>query len=171
MVGPQQISFGEVALLFICQERSSFHSYQKPIVLLFPLLLLVFVFSLICIQIFLYLFIKVYFCLWTMLVFLKRVGLKKFEWCWKREKKSFMQKSGTRRSLCRLRFRFFHVMLDIFLIVWLVVFAIAWLISNNWDCLMSLWKKSCVVLNYLEALFWFSPWCSIWVDLAHAHTC
>jgi hypothetical protein len=35
MVGPQQNSFGEVALLFICQERSSFHSYQKPSVLLF----------------------------------------------------------------------------------------------------------------------------------------
>jgi hypothetical protein len=86
MVGPQQISFGEVALLFICQERSSFHSYQKLSVLLFLLLLLVFVFALICVQIFLYLFIKVYFCLWTMLVFLKRVGLKKFEWCWKREK-------------------------------------------------------------------------------------
>jgi hypothetical protein len=26
------------------------------------------------------------FFLWTMLVFLKRVGLKRFEWCWKREK-------------------------------------------------------------------------------------
>jgi hypothetical protein len=25
MVGPQQISFGEVALLFICQEHSVFH--------------------------------------------------------------------------------------------------------------------------------------------------
>jgi hypothetical protein len=25
MVGPQQISFGEVALLFICQEHSIFH--------------------------------------------------------------------------------------------------------------------------------------------------
>jgi hypothetical protein len=86
MVGPQQISFGEVALLFICQEHSSFHSYQKPSILLFLLLLLVFVFTLICVQIFLYLFIKVYFCLWTMMVFLKRVGLKKFEWCWKREK-------------------------------------------------------------------------------------
>jgi hypothetical protein len=35
MIGPQQISFGEVALLFICQERSSFHSYQKPSILLF----------------------------------------------------------------------------------------------------------------------------------------
>jgi hypothetical protein len=63
MVGPQQISFGEVALLFICQERSSFRSYQKPSVLLFLLLLLVFVFALICVQILSYLFIKVYFCL------------------------------------------------------------------------------------------------------------
>jgi hypothetical protein len=28
MVGPQQISFGEVALFFICQEHSVFHSYR-----------------------------------------------------------------------------------------------------------------------------------------------
>jgi hypothetical protein len=28
MVGPQQISFGEVSLLFICQEHSVFHSYR-----------------------------------------------------------------------------------------------------------------------------------------------
>jgi hypothetical protein len=86
MVGPQQISFGEVALLFICQEYSSFHSYQKASVLLFLLLRLVFVFALIFVHIFLYLFIKVYFCIWSILVFIKRVGLKKFKWCWKREK-------------------------------------------------------------------------------------
>jgi hypothetical protein len=30
MVGPQQISFGEVALFFICQEHSVFHSYSFP---------------------------------------------------------------------------------------------------------------------------------------------
>jgi hypothetical protein len=28
MVGPQQIPFREVALLFICQEHSVFHSYR-----------------------------------------------------------------------------------------------------------------------------------------------
>jgi hypothetical protein len=28
MVGPQQISFEEVALLFLCQEHSVFHSYR-----------------------------------------------------------------------------------------------------------------------------------------------
>jgi hypothetical protein len=35
MVGPQQISFGEVALLFICQEHSVFHSYRSTSVLFF----------------------------------------------------------------------------------------------------------------------------------------
>jgi hypothetical protein len=47
--------------------------------------------------------------------------------------------------LFRLRLRLLHAMLDIILIVCLVVFSVAWLVSNDWDCLMSLWKKSCVV--------------------------
>jgi hypothetical protein len=38
------------------------------------------------------------------------------------KRKKFMQKSGTKRSLFRLRLRFFHVVLDIVLIVCLVVF-------------------------------------------------
>jgi hypothetical protein len=38
------------------------------------------------------------------------------------KRKNFMQKSGTKRSLCRLRLRLLHVMLDIVLIVCLVVF-------------------------------------------------
>jgi hypothetical protein len=37
------------------------------------------------------------------------------------KEKSFMQKSGTRRSLCRLRPRILHVVLDVFLIACLVV--------------------------------------------------
>jgi hypothetical protein len=37
------------------------------------------------------------------------------------KRKSFMQKSGTRRSLCRLRPRLWHIVLDIFLIACLVV--------------------------------------------------
>jgi hypothetical protein len=37
------------------------------------------------------------------------------------KKKKFMQKSGTKRSLFRLRLRLFHDVLDIFLIVCLVV--------------------------------------------------
>jgi hypothetical protein len=59
-----------------------------------------------------------------MLVFIKRVVSKRFEWCWKREK-SFMQKSGTKRSLFRLRLRLLHAMLDVVLIVCLVIFAVA----------------------------------------------
>jgi hypothetical protein len=46
MVGPQQISFGEVALLFICQEHSVFHSYRFNECSLFLLLRLVFDFCL-----------------------------------------------------------------------------------------------------------------------------
>jgi hypothetical protein len=34
----------------------------------------------------LYLYIKVCFDLWSMLVFIKIVASKKFKWCWKREK-------------------------------------------------------------------------------------
>jgi hypothetical protein len=37
------------------------------------------------------------------------------------KEKSFMQKSGTKRSLCRLRLRLLHVVLDVVLIVCLVV--------------------------------------------------
>jgi hypothetical protein len=37
------------------------------------------------------------------------------------KRKSFMQKSGTKRSLCRLRPRLLHVVLDVFLIACLVV--------------------------------------------------
>jgi hypothetical protein len=35
-----------------------------------------------------------------------------------------------------------HAMLDVVLIVCLVIFAVACLVSNDWDCLMSLWKKN-----------------------------
>jgi hypothetical protein len=65
------------------------------------------------------------------------------------KRKSVMQKkSGTKRSLFRLRLRLFHAMLDVVLIVCLVVFAVAWLISNDWDCLMSLWKNHALFLFY-----------------------
>jgi hypothetical protein len=58
------------------------------------------------------------------------------------KRKSFMQKSGTKRSLFRMRLRLLHAMLDVILIICLVVFAVAWLVSNDWDCLMSLWNKN-----------------------------
>jgi hypothetical protein len=42
-------------------------------------------------------------------------------WMVLEKRKSFMQKSGTKRSLCRLRLRLLHVVLDVILIVCLVV--------------------------------------------------
>jgi hypothetical protein len=42
-------------------------------------------------------------------------------WMVLEKRKSFMQKSGTRRSLCRLWLRLLHIVLDVFLIVCLVV--------------------------------------------------
>jgi hypothetical protein len=41
------------------------------------------------------------------------------------KRKSFMQKSGTKRGLFRLRLRLFHAMLDVVLIVCLVIFSVA----------------------------------------------
>jgi hypothetical protein len=76
--------------------------------------------------------------------FHQKCCLKKI-WMVLEKRKSFKQKSGTKRGLFRLRLRIFHAMFDVILIVCLVIFAVAWLVSNDWDCLMSLWKKSCVV--------------------------
>jgi hypothetical protein len=48
-------------------------------------------------------------------------------------------------------------MLDVILIICLVVFAIAWLVSIDWDCLMCLWKNHALFLLYGSILLWFSP--------------
>jgi hypothetical protein len=47
------------------------------------------------------------------------------------KRKSFMQKSGTKRSLFILRLRLLHAMLHVVLIVCLVVFAVALIVSND----------------------------------------
>jgi hypothetical protein len=39
-------------------------------------------------------------------------------------------------------------MLDIVLIVCLVIFSVAWLVSNDWDCLMILWKNHALFLLF-----------------------
>jgi hypothetical protein len=36
-------------------------------------------------------------------------------------------------------------------------FAVAWLVSNDWDCLMCLWKNHALFLLYGSILLWFSP--------------
>jgi hypothetical protein len=58
------------------------------------------------------------------------------------------KKSGTKRSLFRVWLRLFHAMLDVILIVCLVVFIVAWLVSNDEDCLMSLKKNHALFLLY-----------------------
>jgi hypothetical protein len=55
--------------------------------------------------------------------------------------------------LFRLRLRLLHAILDVVLILCLVVFAVAWLVSDDWGCLMCLWKKSCIVFCYMEAFY------------------
>jgi hypothetical protein len=67
-------------------------------------------------------------------------------WMVLERRKSFMQKRGTKRSLFTLRLRLFYAMLNVVLIVCLVIFALAWLVSNDWDCLMSLWKNHALFL-------------------------
>jgi hypothetical protein len=64
------------------------------------------------------------------------------------KRKSFMQKSDTKRSLFRLQLMLLHVILDVVLIVCLVIFSVAWLVSNDWDCLMSLWKNHALFLLF-----------------------
>jgi hypothetical protein len=76
-------------------------------------------------------------------------------WMVLEKRKSLMQKSGTKRSLFRLRLRLLHAMLDIVLIVCLVISAVAWFVSNDWDCLMSISIKSCVVFIICNHLFSF----------------
>jgi hypothetical protein len=90
-------------------------------------------------------------------------------WMVLEKRKSFMQKSGTKRSLFRLQLRLLHAMLDFVLIVCLVIFDVAWLVSNDWDCVMSLWKKIMRCFIMWKHLFGFLLWCIIWVDLAHAY--
>jgi hypothetical protein len=78
-------------------------------------------------------------------------------WMVLKKRKKFHAYSGTNGSMFRLWLRLLHVMLDIILIVCLVIFAVAWLISNDWDCLMCLWKNHALFLFYGSILLWFSP--------------
>jgi hypothetical protein len=85
------------------------------------------------------------------------------------KRKSFMQKSGTKRSLFRLRLRLFHAMLDVIFIVFLVIFCCSMTCLKWMRLLNEPLKKSCVVLIMWKHLFGFLLWCFIWVDLAHAY--
>jgi hypothetical protein len=85
----------------------------------------------------------------------QRVVIKRLN-CVGKEKK-FHAYSGTNGSLFRLWLRLLHVMLAVILIVCLVIFVVAWLDSNDWDCLMCLWKNHALFLLFGSILLWFSP--------------
>jgi hypothetical protein len=72
-------------------------------------------------------------------------------------------------------------MLDVILIICLVVIDVAWIVSNDWDCLMCLWKNHALFLLYGGILLWYSPlmlylgWlgaCShhVWLQTSHLKT-
>jgi hypothetical protein len=124
MVGPQQISFGGDVLVFhllrtLCFSLLSFNECS-----LFLELRLAFVF---CLDFCLDLVLSLHHGVFGPLVY---VGIHQKS-CFKKvrmvleKRKRFMQKSGTKRSLFRLRLKLFHVMLDVVLIVCLVIFAVA----------------------------------------------
>jgi hypothetical protein len=165
------ISFGEDLLIFhlprtLCFLRLLFNECS-----LFLLLRLAFIFCLdFCSDLVISLYQGVF---WPLV----HVGIHQKS-CFKKvrmvleKRKSFMQKSDTKRSLFRLRLRLLHVVLDVFLIVCLVIFAVAWLVSNDWDCLMSLWKNHALFFLLCGSIYLvFSFDALIWVDLTHAYTC
>jgi hypothetical protein len=138
MVGSHHICFGErLTPFFICQGHSIFLLLLFNECSLFLELRLAFIF---CLDFYSDLIISFYQGVFRPLVYVgfHQKGCLKKVWMVLEKRKSFMQKSGTKRSLFRPRLRLFHAMLDVVLIVFLVVFVVAWLVSNDWDCLMSL---------------------------------
>jgi hypothetical protein len=152
MVGPQQISFEGDTLRFSLPRTLYFSLLSFNECSLFLELRLVFIFRLdFCSNLVLSLH-QVVFRPQVYVGFHQKSCLKKV-WMVLEKRKKFHQKSGTKRSLFRLRLRLLHAMLDVVLIVCLVVFAVAWLVSNEWDCLMSLWKKIMRCFYYMEAFY------------------
>jgi hypothetical protein len=92
MVGPQQISFGEVTLLFICQEHSVFYSYRFNEYSLFLELRLIFDFHFdLCSDLVISFYQGVFFLPLVHVGFHRKSCYKKFEWCGK-EKKLYAKK-------------------------------------------------------------------------------
>jgi hypothetical protein len=123
MVGPQKISFGGDLLIFHLPRTLRFSLLSFNECSLFLELRLAFIFHLdFCSDLVLSLHQGVF----GPLVY---VGIHQKS-CFKKvrmvleNRKSFMQKSGTKRSLFRLRLRLLHAMLDVVLIVCLVIFAV-----------------------------------------------
>jgi hypothetical protein len=83
LLDPNKFLLEKTHPIFHCQEHSSFHSYRSTSVLFFLELHLAFIF---CLDFCSDLVISLYQGVFRPLVYVS----KRFEWCWKREKKSFM---------------------------------------------------------------------------------
>ena len=79
------------------------------------------------------------------------------------EEKKFLAYSGANGSLCRLRHRLLHVMLD-FTMNFLTLF-ISRLVSNSWECLLCNWKFHALFFSIASIILWymFSCKCFNWV--------
>jgi hypothetical protein len=155
MVGPQRISFGEDTLRFALPRTLYFSLLSFNECSLFLELRLAFIF---CLDFYSDLVISLHQGVFRPLVYIgfhQKSCFKKV-WMVLKKRKKIHAKSGTNGSLFRLRVILLHVMLDVILIVCLVVFAVAWPVSNDWDCLMSLWKNHALFLLYGSMLWWFS---------------
>jgi hypothetical protein len=116
------VSFGgRHTSLFIFQEHSIFHSYRFNECSSFSAIAFGFRFRLDLRSDLLISFHQGVFLPLIFIGFHQKWCLKKFQMVLEKRKSFMQKKSGTRRSLCRLRPRLFHVMLDVFLIVCLVV--------------------------------------------------
>jgi hypothetical protein len=155
MVGTQQISCGGDALRFSFVKNTLFSLLSFNKCSLFLELRLAFVFCLhFCSDLVIYLHQGIFRPL-VYVGFYQKSCLKKV-WMVLEKKKKVSCKKWYKRSLFRLRLRLLYAMLDIFLIVCLVIFFVAWLVSNDWDCLMSLWKNHALFLLYGSIYLVFS---------------
>jgi hypothetical protein len=156
MVGLQQISFGEDALRFSLPRTLYFSLLSFNECSVFLVLCLAFVFRLdFCSDLVIFLHQGVFRPL-VYVGFHQKCFLKKV-WMVLEKRKSFYANSVTNGSMFTLWLRLLHVMLDVVLIVCLVVFFVAWLVSNDWDRSISLWKNHALFLLYGSMLLWYSP--------------
>ena len=78
-------------------------------------------------------------------------------WLAVEKSKIFHAYSDAMGSLFRLWLRLWHLKLDVILILFLVFIYVAWLVSNNWECLMCHWKNHVLFLSYRSIILWYSP--------------
>jgi hypothetical protein len=143
------------ALYFHCLEHSSFHSYRSASALFFST-----AFSFYFSHSFLFRTCLFFVArsVWTSgLCWFSSWELFQKGWLVLEKRKKFHAYSGTNGRLFRLWLRLLHVMLDVILIICLVAFVVAWLVSNDWECLMCLQKIHALFLSYRSIFLWYSP--------------